>query len=470
MAKTSHSDVKLVRHKQLQVLRVAKTVYKNAAEGSRILKEANLIKSLKYTGVPLIYDIDANIDSICIIEEYIAGKSLTEYIHKTQTLSITQITLLGIQICSVLEYLHNHVGIIHLDIKPANIIVRDEYIKGVADKDVCGISIIDFDSSRRIDEQCSKEYGTVGFAAPEQYISSGTIDSDIYSVGILLLYMITGGHMQSITDDIQNVCQMYSTSIGSIIKRCIRHNGNQRYKTITEVKNELINISQKNHIDKNKNDDLIGSNKKQKHMYVSGLACKIGTTHFCLCMASFLAKQNINVVCIRHGDRNDYRDVGLLTKCSAYGTYQVYNIHIVPEYHQGVSCDLSQFTYCIHDMGIFKNQYFEDGINILIGVAGYRACMTNVMRNVDINTIFIINHIGGKEFYKYLKKINGKHKCFRFPCIYNWHKSNELFDELAENILHLENKRRQGHRITLQRVAWYEKIFKAYKTKRYTCL
>ncbi len=467
MAKTSHSDVKLVRHKQLQVLRVAKTVYKNAAECSRILKEANLIKSLKYTGVPLIYDIDANIDSICIIEEYIAGKSLTEYIHRTGTLSITQIAILGIQICSVLEYLHNRVGIIHLDIKPANIIVRDEYIKGLVDKEVCGISIIDFDSSRRIDEQCTREYGTVGFAAPEQYISSGTIDSDIYSIGILLLYMITGGHMQSMTDDIQNVCQMYSASIGSIIKRCIRHNGNQRYKTITEVKNELVCISQKKYIDNkhinkniNNNNNLICSNKKQKHIYVSGLACKIGTTHFCLCIASFLAKKNIAVVCIRHGDGNDYRDVGLLTKCSAYGTYQVYNIHIVPEYHQGVFCDLSQFTYCIHDMGIFKNQYFDEGINIVIGIVGYRTCITDVMKNVNTNTILIINHIGGKEFYKYIKKINVKHRCFRFPCIYNWHEGNELFDELAETILHLENRKK--------RVTWYEKIFKACKTKGYT--
>lgn len=468
MAKTSHSDVKLVRHKQLQVLRIAKTVYKNAAKCSRILKEANLIKSLKYTGVPLIYDIDANIDSICIIEEYIAGKSLAEYIHKTGTLSITQIALLGVQICSVLEYLHNHAGIIHLDIKPANIIVKDEYIKGLLDTDVCGVSIIDFDSSRRIDEQCTKEYGTVGFAAPEQYISSGTMDSDIYSIGILLLYMVTDGHIQSITDDIQSVCQMYSTSIGSIIKRCIRHNGNQRYKTITEVKNELINISQKKYIDNNinKNHKSICINREQKHIYVSGLACKIGTTHFCLCMASFLAKKNINVVCIRHGDRNDYRNVGLLTKCSAYGTYQVYNVHIVPEYHQGVSCDLSQFAYCIHDMGIFRNQYFKDGINILIGVAGYRVCITDVMKNVDINTILVINHIGGKEFYKYLKKIDEKHKCFRFPCIYNWHESNKLFEELAESILHLENKKGQGHRMTLQKAAWCEKIFKVYKTKR----
>ena len=234
------------------------------------------------------------------------------------------------------------------------------------------------------------------------------------------------------------------------------------FRSITEVKNELIHISQKKYIDNtiNKNHDLICTNREQKHIYVSGLACKIGTTHFCLCMASFLAKKNINVVCIRHGDRNDYRNVGLLTKCSAYGTYQVYNVHIVPEYHQGVSCDLSQFTYCIHDMGIFKNQYFEDGLNILIGVAGYRVCITDVMKNVDINTILVINHIGGKEFYKYLKKINIKHKCFRFPCIYNWHENNELFEELAENILHLEKKKGKRHRMTLQKATWYEKIFK----------
>lgn len=441
LAKTSHSDVKLVRHKQLQVLRVAKTVYKNAAECSRILKEANLIKSLKYTGVPLIYDIDVNIDSICIIEEYIAGKSLTEYIHEMGTLSITQIAIIGTQICSVLEYLHNYVGIIHLDIKPANIIVRDEYIKGIISEEENGVSIIDFDSSRRIDEQCTREYGTVGFAAPEQYISSGTIDSDIYSIGILLLYMMTGGHIQSITDDMQSVYQMYSASIGSVIKQCIRHNGNQRYQTITEVKNELVYISQKKYMDNNGNWSC--KSKEQKHIYVSGLASKIGTTHFSLCMASFLARKNINVVCIRHDDVKDYRDVGLLTKCNAYGIYPIHNVNIVPEYNDGIFFDLSQFTYCIHDMGVFQNQYFDGGINILIGIAGYRAELAEVMETVDTNTILVINHIGGKEFYNYIKKTKFKQQCFRFPCIYNWHEKNELFEEIAKNILNFEKVNRK---------------------------
>ena len=82
------------------------------------------------------------------------------------------------------------------------------------------------------------------------------------------------------------------------------------------------------------------------------------------------------------------------------------------------------------------------------------------MKKVNTNTILVINHIGGKEFYKYIKKINIKHRCFRFPCIYNWHKSNELFAELAESILHVENKKK--------RVTLYEKIFRACKTKGYT--
>jgi len=437
LAATSHSDVRLVRHKQLQVLRIAKTVRKSDTECNRIFKEANLIKSLKYTGVPLVYDIDDDIDSICIIEEYIAGKSLAEYIYETGTLSITQAAALGIQICDVLEYLHHHVGIMHLDIKPANIIVRDEYIKGTVSEEACGISIIDFDSSRRIDEECTSAYGTVGFAAPEQYALSGSTASDIYSIGILLLYMITGGHIQSITDDAQKVCQMYSASIGPVIKQCIRHNRNQRYKTITEVKNELLKISQKKQMQCHVNSAFI--NSEQKHIYVSGLASGVGTTHFCLCLASFLAKKKINVVCIRHGDVHDYRHVGLLTKCSAYGTYQIQGIHIVPEYNEGIFCDLSHFSYCIHDMGVFQNQYYNNGINILVGILGYRADTRRVMESSESDTILVINHIGGKEFYEYVKGIKSKHQYYRFPCMYQWHESNELFEESAKSITHVGN-------------------------------
>ena len=80
-----HSKVYLVRHRILDVYRVAKIFSGNQYEADRLLKEAHLIKNLKHPHIPVIYDIEQNIgednSSICIIEEYIDGKSLRQYVN-----------------------------------------------------------------------------------------------------------------------------------------------------------------------------------------------------------------------------------------------------------------------------------------------------------------------------------------------------------------------------------------------------
>ena len=75
MAKTNHSNVYLVRHTALDTLRVAKVIRKADMDSDTILREARLIKNLKHSHIPVIYDIEEDDISICIIEEYISGKS-----------------------------------------------------------------------------------------------------------------------------------------------------------------------------------------------------------------------------------------------------------------------------------------------------------------------------------------------------------------------------------------------------------
>lgn len=162
----------------------------------RILREADIIKNIKHTGIPLVYDIEEDSDSICIIEEYIAGNSLAEYISKGR-LSVTQMAIISVKICEVLEYLHNCRDIIHMDLKPGNIIIHENDSadgKGSGTSSDRGfdinsnmlnnnfnitsgkaltlssydVSIIDFDSSVSVGETASA-YGSAGFAAPEQY-------------------------------------------------------------------------------------------------------------------------------------------------------------------------------------------------------------------------------------------------------------------------------------------------------------
>ena len=106
-AQTHHSTVYLVRHKKLDVLRTAKFVRKDTGGYMRILREADFLKILRHSGIPLIYDIAEDKDSICIIEEFISGKSLTEYVAEHRMLTAAQITDFVLQICVILEYLHS---------------------------------------------------------------------------------------------------------------------------------------------------------------------------------------------------------------------------------------------------------------------------------------------------------------------------------------------------------------------------
>ena len=145
LASSNHSTIYLVRHVILDVYRVAKVFTGSHEESERLLNEAHLIKNLKHPHIPVIYDIEQNIgednDSICIIEEYIDGKSLRQYVNdETETkgyLDIREICRIGKELCCILEYLHsfNDEGILHMDIKPDNIML-DNYGK---------VKLIDFD-------------------------------------------------------------------------------------------------------------------------------------------------------------------------------------------------------------------------------------------------------------------------------------------------------------------------------------
>ncbi|CAN6303872.1 unnamed protein product, partial [Urochloa humidicola] len=89
-------------------------------------------------------------------------------------------------ICEGLCYLHeNH--IVHLDIKPANILLDDNMVPKIAD----------FGLSRCFDENQSKDItsklvGSIGYLAPEFYDRQITYDLDIYSLGIIVIELLTG--------------------------------------------------------------------------------------------------------------------------------------------------------------------------------------------------------------------------------------------------------------------------------------
>lgn len=443
---------------------------KTCDDYERILREADMIKNLKCPGIPVVFDIEDNNDSICIIEEYISGKSLTEYISEAGCITAHDMADIGIRVCDIISYLHECAGIVHLDIKPSNIIIRDNS-DGKRE-----VFIIDFDNSDMIDGRHAGHamYITAGYAAPEQYNGDGSVRSDIYSIGILLLYMASSGHVQSFTSEAESVCRLYSNSIGPVIRKCIRHNSIQRYKSIAALRKELCSISDTMNYKKiakfditkkflgffrGKKSVIADKNNTDKvcHIYVYGFMHNSGATHFCLCFASFLKRKKRNVICIRHNDTSDYRavtDKGTLCNgIYTIGTDKIKGkagIDIIPDYNGCITYNLSGYEYIIHDCGCIDEhcnsrrgecaEGGKDGITIFVGNTNYRRNNMTAMESVTSDSIIFINHIGGREFYDFISSYKGKCRIYRFPCIYEWDSANELFEEEADEIMEIIEK------------------------------
>lgn len=131
----------------------------------------------------------------CIVMEYVRGVNLDTLLHRNGRFSPARVGRLLGQMCEVLEAAHAR-GIIHRDMKPANIMVVDpdtprERIKVM---DFGLAKIIDSPGVAKIvDHNFDFAVGTPAYICPEQ-LRDGTMDhrGDIYSVGVMLFELLTG--------------------------------------------------------------------------------------------------------------------------------------------------------------------------------------------------------------------------------------------------------------------------------------
>lgn len=195
--KCAHNQYSALIHKEYELLQ----------------KVANLIDCPK----PLDYIADEN--TCFLIKEYIDGKTLKEQVEE-KVFDDSEIVDIISKLSDNIAKLHSsNPPIILRDIKPENIVESDgEYI------------LIDFDASREYDETASSdtEYvGTKTTAAPEQFGYSQTdARTDVYALGMLMLYMKTGSFDRDTP---------VSSKLGKVIKKCIAFSPNERYATVSEL-------------------------------------------------------------------------------------------------------------------------------------------------------------------------------------------------------------------------------------------
>jgi WD40 repeat protein len=159
-------------------------------EATNIFKhEAMLLASLIHPNLPRIYEQFTDAGRWYLVMDFIEGETLEEYMLKItgSKLSVDKVLSVGIQLCTVLEYLHNRQQpVIFRDLKPANIMLTP----------LGHIYLIDFGIARHFKPGQNKDtaaLGSTGYAAPEQYGKSQTTPrADIYALGVTFHELLTG--------------------------------------------------------------------------------------------------------------------------------------------------------------------------------------------------------------------------------------------------------------------------------------
>ncbi len=156
----------------------------------RFLREALLLARLQHPALPALYDYFFEDGYWYLVMDYIPGPTLMSYLHKEAPLPPLEALNYAMQLCDVLDYLHRQTPpVIFRDIKPSNIILAPD---GRA-------MLVDFGIARYFKEgqlNDTTEFGSPGYAPPEQYQGEGQTDgrSDLYSLGVLLHEMLSGQH------------------------------------------------------------------------------------------------------------------------------------------------------------------------------------------------------------------------------------------------------------------------------------
>jgi serine/threonine-protein kinase len=198
--------------------------------------EQQFLANLNHAGIAHILDGGVTDNGIhYIIMEYVDGLPIDKYLKEHQ-LSIQDKIKLYLNICEAINYAHNKL-ILHLDIKPSNILVNNEG----------QVKLLDFGIAQKIGAQLQKNVhkATPFYAAPEQIkLGNITTATDVFQLGVLFHIIITGENPLIPTENDPfdrklKIKDSIDSEISSIIKQCLNEEPDYRYTSVNELTSDI---------------------------------------------------------------------------------------------------------------------------------------------------------------------------------------------------------------------------------------
>ncbi|MFL5590574.1 MAG: WD40 repeat domain-containing serine/threonine protein kinase [Ktedonobacteraceae bacterium] len=206
-------------------------------------REVLVLSGLAHPNLPRLYDHFTDTEHWYLVTDFIEGETLERYLDKTRhgRLLREEVIDIGIQLCTVLDYLHTRQPpIIFRDLKPSNVM-----------RTPAGhLYLIDFGIARHFkpgQPRDTKALGSPGYAAPEQYGRAQTTpQADIYSLGAMLHQLLTGNDpAQTPFRFALFPLQDQSTleKLRSLLLQMVAMDVNERPTSIVTVKQELEGLT-----------------------------------------------------------------------------------------------------------------------------------------------------------------------------------------------------------------------------------
>lgn len=225
---SKHRQVYLLEEKTTRQKKILKCGRKNQAQLLR--EEYELLKKIHSSFFPEAEDFGEENGTFYFLREYIEGKTLYELVNQKEFLSEEESASILLEICKIVQELHTQKpAIIYRDMKPQNLVLKK-------DGSFC---CIDLDSARIYKENEGQDtvcLGTRGVASPEQYGFMQTDErTDIYGLGMLLLYLATGDYQKD-----GELFYYLSPKMRKIIEKATQFNPSHRYQSIKELQKSLL--------------------------------------------------------------------------------------------------------------------------------------------------------------------------------------------------------------------------------------
>ena len=178
-----------IKHDRPVALKVLRPELASRVGRERFLREIQLAAKLTHPHILPLHDSGASGSLLYYVMPFVAGASLRERLECERCLTVDEVMEIGRAVAGALDFAHRN-GVVHRDIKPENIMMHD----GVPVVTDFGIGKAVSDAGGQQLTQTGTAMGTPAYMSPEQMYGEETLDgrSDIYSLGLVLLEMLTG--------------------------------------------------------------------------------------------------------------------------------------------------------------------------------------------------------------------------------------------------------------------------------------